>query len=76
MEAATFEQEIIEKFGQLTSVQKQTVREFIDFLLSKQATRPDAHQLALLNVSIWDEQAIQKIEAVQQEINEWKLAVF
>lgn len=73
MQAAILDQEIIEKLGQLTPAQKQTVGEFIDFLLSRQSQQPDARQAALLDVSVWDEQAIQKIEAVQQEINAWQL---
>jgi hypothetical protein len=71
-QAAVFEQQIMQKIGQLTPVQKQTVYEFVDFLLSKQAQQPAARRAALLQVSVWDEQAIQEIQAAQQRINAWQ----
>jgi len=75
MPTALLEQQLMEKIGQLSPLQKQTVYDFVDFLLSKPL--PTAMQKsALATISVWDESAIQTIVAAQQEINEWTLPTF
>lgn len=76
MPVALFEQQIIYKISKLTPIEKQTVYEFVDFLLNKQARQPTVRKAALLDISVWDEQAIEAIEEAQEQINAWNPPVF
>lgn len=79
---------ITEKLNLLPTLQKQTVYEFIDFLLSKNGinnaegstrVRDNSSQdkkSLLLNVSVWNEEDIEAIEEAQKDINRWNLTAF
>jgi hypothetical protein len=67
-------QQVSEKFELLDPPQKQTVYEFILFLLSK----PRGHTISedkqiLLHTTVWTERDIQRIHEVQQDMTTWHI---
>lgn len=72
----TMDQQIVQKVVRLDPIQKQTVSSFIDFLLSRQVESPSARKSALLEISVWDDQAIAAIQDAEQKINAWTLPTF
>lgn len=61
-----------EKINLLTPSQKQTLYDFIDFLLSKNHTEKKDKK-SLLSVSVWDDRDIEAIEEARKELNLWSL---
>lgn len=77
MQTAILEEQIVHKIGLLDPIQKQTVYSFIDFLLSGQPTKPATdQQSSLLQVSVWEEEALAQIEETQQQMNAWQPQTF
>lgn len=77
MQTAILEEQIVYKIGLLDPIQKQTVYSFIDFLLSEQSVKPSSvQQASLLQVSVWEEEALAQIEETQQRINAWQPQTF
>ncbi len=71
MSTTMVEEQIVEKISLLDPIQKKTVYDFVNFLLSQQ-TQTGQDTSALLNVSIWEEEAIEAVEEVQRAINLWQ----
>ena len=71
MSTATVEEQIFEKISLLDPIQKKTVYDFVNFLLSQQ-TQTGQDTSALLNVSVWEEEAIEAVEEAQRAINLWQ----
>ena len=69
-------QQLYEKFELLDSHQRETVYEFIDFLLNKQRIKHSEKKALLLRTSVWSEGSVKQIENVQKDINSWKLPTF
>lgn len=67
---------LVEKCGQLNPLERQTVGEFIDFLLSKHTLSRGNAQQALLDVSVWSEDDVTSIERVQQDMAQWQIPTF
>ncbi len=67
-------QQLTETFELLEPPQKQTVYEFMTFLLSRHRVHPiqESKQL-LLQTSVWSEHEIQRIYDVQEEMNTWRI---
>lgn len=63
-----------EKINLLTPSEKETVYNFIDFLLSKNHTKKKDKK-SLLNVSVWNDKDIEVIEEARKELNVWSLSV-
>ncbi|MFN8446388.1 MAG: hypothetical protein U0175_36695 [Caldilineaceae bacterium] len=74
MQTILLDQQIQQKLLWLTPEQKQTIYDFINFLLSTKSTRPELKKSDLLTISVWSEEDIQEIEKVQKQINAWTLA--
>ena len=68
--------QLSEKLERLSPFQRVSVEEFIEFLLSKQVHAEARKKSALLHVSVWDDDDIQRIEDVQREMNAWSLPTF
>ncbi len=66
----------VEKYQQLDPLERETVEEFIDFLLSKHARTCDDVQQALLETSVWSDDDIASIEHVQQDMAQWHIPTF
>lgn len=64
-----------EKMKLLTPSQKQTIYDFIDFMLSQTHTKKKEKE-SLLNVSVWNDRDIEGIEEAQKELNVWSLTAF
>jgi hypothetical protein len=77
MESILTTQQLLEKFELLDPLQKNTVYEFMTFLLSKHQVA-DIHENkdCLLQTSVWTEQDVQPIYDVQQDINAWHIPTF
>jgi hypothetical protein len=60
-------EEISEKCEQLDPLQRETVSEFIDFLLSKHPSPRCDKKALLLRTSVWSDEDIQSIEEVWTE---------
>jgi hypothetical protein len=60
-------QQVYHKLELLDPLQRETVSEFIDFLLSKQPVAPSEKKAILLQTSVWSEDSLQQIEEVQEE---------
>ena len=71
MSTAMVEEQIFEKISLLDPSQKKTVYDFVNFLLSQQ-TQTGQDTSALLNVSVWEEEAIEAVEEAQRAINLWQ----
>ena len=71
MSTAMVEEQIVEKISLLDPSQKKTVYDFVNFLLSQQ-TQTGQDTSALLNVSVWEEEAIEAVEEAQRAINLWQ----
>lgn len=71
MSIAMVEEQIVEKISLLDPIQKKTVYDFVNFLLSQQA-QPVQDASALLNVSVWEDEAIEAVEEAQRTINLWQ----
>ncbi len=74
---AVADAQILQKLKMLNPAQKQSVDDFISFLLSKEwTTAPEstAPVDALLQVSIWDEEAERAVREAQEVIN-WPLCL-
>ena len=71
MSTAMVEEQIFEKISLLDPIQKKTVYDFVNFLLSQQ-TQTGQDTSALLNVSVWEEEAIEAVEEAQRAINLWQ----
>jgi hypothetical protein len=67
---------LLEKCVQLDPLERETVEEFIDFLLSKHALSRDNAQQALLDISVWSDDDIASIEQVQQDMAQWPIPTF
>lgn len=67
------DQQLLEKVTLLDQMQKQTVYEFIEFLLSRQPNQPKSKKKQLLKTSIWSEKEIAVIEEARRDLNTWKL---
>ncbi len=69
---------LLQKCEQLDPLERKTVAEFIDFLLS-QHRDPNASadkKAILARTSVWDEASLQQIEEVRQDMNTWKAPTF
>ena len=66
-------EKIYEKCGLLDPLQRETVSEFIDFLLSKHPVCRHDKKSLLLQTSVWNNEDIQAIEEAQKDINAWRL---
>ena len=64
---------ISEKCELLDPSQRETVFEFIDFLLHKHQRSCSDKRDLLLQTSVWSEEDIRPIEEVQKDINRWQL---
>lgn len=71
MSTAMVEEQIVEKISLLDPIQKKTVYDFVNFLLSQQ-TQTDQDASALLNVSVWEDEAIEAVEEAQRALNLWQ----
>ncbi len=69
-------EKISEKCEQLDPLQRKTVSEFIDFLLSKHPSPHRDKKALLLHTSVWSDEDIQSIEEVQKELNTWQIPTF
>ena len=80
---------ITEKLNLLPPMQKQTVYEFIDFLLNKNHIGQAAENITtiendsieekrsgLLDISVWSEEDIEVIYQGQKEMNKWSITEF
>jgi hypothetical protein len=70
------QQQLYHKVELLDLQQRETVSEFIDFLLSKRPLPTPDKKTVLLQTSVWNEESIKRIEDVQKEINTWKMPTF
>jgi hypothetical protein len=70
------QQQLYHKVKLLDLRQRETVSEFIDFLLSKRPLATPDKKTLLLRTSVWDEESIKRIEDVQKEINTWNMPTF
>ena len=59
------QQQLYKKFELLDPLQRETVSEFIDFLLSKHRISQLDKKTLLLRTSVWSEESIKQIEEVQ-----------
>lgn len=69
MQATLLDQLISQKLLWLTQQQKQTIYDFINFLLSTRPALPKPQKSDLLKISVWSDEDVQKIEEVQKQIN-------
>ncbi len=69
-------QQVSEKFELLDPLQRETVSQFIDFLLYQNHLANTDKKALLLRTSIWTEEDVHAIEEVQKDINAWKLPTF
>lgn len=76
MQTILLDQQIQQKLLWLTPEQKQTIYDFINFLLSTKSAPPELKKSDLLKISVWSEEDIQEIERVQKQINSWTLPAF
>ena len=67
---------LVEKCQQLDPLERKTVGEFIDFLLSKHTQSCGKVQQALLETSVWSDKDIASIEQVQQDMAQWQIPTF
>lgn len=67
---------LAEKCQQLDPLERETVGEFIDFLLSKHTQSRENAQQALLDTSVWNDDDIASIEQVQQDMAQWHIPTF
>lgn len=65
-----------ELFDLLSPFQKKIVMTFIDSLLRArdQTTKRDKREL--LNISVWDQDALQEVADAQHRINQWQIPTF
>lgn len=74
MQSVITTQEVTRKLDLLDPPQKQTVYEFITFLLRRrpgQKTSEDKH--LLLQTSVWSEEDVQRVYDAQQEVRKWQI---
>ncbi len=76
MQTILLDQQIQQKLLWLTPEQKQTIYDFINFLLSTKPTQSELKKSDLLKISVWSDEDIQEIEKVQKQINTWTLPAF
>ena len=69
-------QQVYHKLELLDPLQRATVSEFIDFLLSKQPVASPDKKAILLHTSVWSDDSLQQIEQVQKDINTWQPPIF
>lgn len=69
-------QQVYHKLELLDPFQRETVSEFIDFLLSKQPVVSSDKKTILLGTSVWSEEHLQQVEEIQKDINTWKPPIF
>lgn len=67
---------LLEKCEQLNPLERETVGEFIDFLLSKHSLSRGNAQQALLDVSVWSDDDTASLEQVQQDMVQWHIPTF
>ena len=60
----------------LDPIQRETVAEFVDFLLARHQKTSSDKKAILLRTSVWEEESLQKILEAQQAVNTWKPSVF
>ena len=69
-------QQVYHKLELLDPLQRETVSEFIDFLLSKHPVASSDKKAILLHTSVWSEESLQQIEQVQRDFDTWKPPIF
>ena len=69
-------QQLSQKCELLDPIQRETVAEFVDFLLARHQKASADKQAILLRTSVWEEESLRKILEAQQAVNTWKPPVF
>lgn len=71
MQQGVTREQLWEKLSQLDPFQQQSVADFIDSLLNPQVTAGQRDKKELLTLSVWTDEDIAQIHAVQDRINVW-----
>lgn len=69
-------QQLSQKCELLDPIQRETVAEFVDFLLARHQKTSADKKTILLRTTVWEEESLQKIQEAQQAVNTWKPPIF
>ncbi|GAK48796.1 hypothetical protein U14_00003 [Candidatus Moduliflexus flocculans] len=69
-------QQLSKKCELLDPIQRETVAEFIDFLIVRHQKPTSDKKAILLQTSVWDEESLRQVQEAQQAVNTWKPPVF
>lgn len=76
MQQVISKKQFLEKIGQLNPFLQQTVMVFIDSLLETQTTVGQRDKHRLLDLSLWTEEDVCRVEEAQDRINAWQLPAY
>jgi len=68
--------QLYEKFDLLSTLQKETVYKFIEFLISKNTIESEKKKSILLKTSVWSQEDIKYIEDAQKDLSRWTINTF